>query len=102
MEEYLTINELSGRIKMAPGTIRNLIWKKQFQENVHYLKPTPRKVLFIWKAVEDWLHGKSVGDNTRIAIKTNSLINIWMDVERLKLSVETFLESLEMEHILKI
>lgn len=34
--------------------------------------------------------------------RASSLINIWMDVERLKLSVETFLESLEMEHILKI
>lgn len=34
--------------------------------------------------------------------RANSLINIWMEVERLKLSVETFLESLEIEHILKI
>jgi hypothetical protein len=57
MEEYLTTIELSRRIKMAPGTIRNLVWRKEFRENIHYLKPTPRKVLFIWSAVEAWLHG---------------------------------------------
>jgi hypothetical protein len=58
MEEYLTPNELAIRIKMAPGTVRNLVWKKVFLENVHYLRPTPRKILFIWSAVEAWLHGK--------------------------------------------
>jgi hypothetical protein len=57
METYYTTNELSERIKMAPGTIRNLVWRKEFKENVHYLKPTPRKLLFIWSAVESWLHG---------------------------------------------
>ncbi len=58
MEEYLTTKELSDRIKMAPGTIRNLVWRRQFKESIHYLKPTRRKILFIWSAVEDWLHGK--------------------------------------------
>ena len=57
METYYTTNELSERIKMAPGTIRNLVWRKEFKENVHYLKPTPRKLLFIWSAVESWLQG---------------------------------------------
>ena len=28
MKEYLTTKQLSARIQMAPGTIRNLIWKK--------------------------------------------------------------------------
>ncbi len=45
MEEYLTTVELSERIKMAPGTIRNLVWKNELKENVHYLKPTSRKLL---------------------------------------------------------
>ena len=76
MEEYLTIKEVSQRIKMSPGTIRNLIWKKAFRENVHYLKPTPRKVLFIWTAVEDWLHGRNPVDNNRIGIQSKGLINI--------------------------
>jgi hypothetical protein len=36
MEEYLTITELSSHIKMTPGTIRNLVWKNELIENVHY------------------------------------------------------------------
>lgn len=61
METYYTIKELSERIKMAPGTIRNLVWRREFKENVHYLQPTRRKLLFIWSAVEAWLHGDHIG-----------------------------------------
>lgn len=60
MEEYLTTDELSSRIKMAPGTIRNLVWKKTFVEGVHFIKPTPRKLLFVWGSIERWLHGGMV------------------------------------------
>jgi hypothetical protein len=77
MDEYLTVQELSTRIKMAPGTIRNLVWKKAFQENVHYLKPTPRKLLFIWSAVEAWLHrNASQTDTATSKSKGKCLINI--------------------------
>jgi hypothetical protein len=55
-EEYLTCLELSQRIKMSPGSIRNLVWKKELRENVHYVKPTPRKVLFLWGEIRKWLH----------------------------------------------
>ena len=48
MEEYLTTQELSSRIKMAPGTISNLVWIIKFKENIHYVKPTGRKLLFVW------------------------------------------------------
>lgn len=61
MEEYLTTVELSERIKMAPGTIRNLVWKNELKNNVHYLKPTSRKLLFIWSEVQQWLHRNSGG-----------------------------------------
>lgn len=58
MEQYLTTKELSKRIKMTPGTIRNLVWKKELQENIHFVRPTPRKLLFVWSSIEKWLHGK--------------------------------------------
>lgn len=61
MEEYLTTVELSERIKMAPGTIRNLVWKNELKENVHYLKPTSRKLLFVWSEVQQWLYRNSGG-----------------------------------------
>ena len=72
MEEYLITIELSRRIKMTPGTIRNLVWKGELIENVHYIKPTPRKLLFVWSAIEAWLYGKPAANS----VQGNSLINI--------------------------
>ena len=73
MEQYLTTKELSALIKMAPGTLRNLIWKRVLKEGVHYVRPTPRKVLFVWSAVEAWLRGRVCPPGTSDA---KSLINI--------------------------
>lgn len=73
MEEYLTTEELSKKIKMTPGTIRNLVWKKDLKENVHYVKPTPRKILFVWSAIEGWLYA---GRQNRMVNKEKGFINI--------------------------
>lgn len=72
IEEFLTTTELSKRIKMAPGTIRNLVWRNAFVENVHFVKPTPRKLLFVWSAMENWLRG----DCNPNSVKEKGLINI--------------------------
>ena len=76
MEEYLTTAELSQRIKMTPGTIRNLVWKNEFKENIHYLKPTKRKLLFVWSQVHEWMHRGSSRDEADMRAQGNSLINI--------------------------
>ena len=76
MEEYITTRELSLRIKMAPGTIRNLVWRNQFKENIHYIKPTPKKLLFIWSGVQGWLHGESPVAPEGQTNRHRSLINI--------------------------
>ena len=76
MEEYLTTDELSKRIKMAPGTIRNMIWQEKLKIGVHYLKPTPRKLLFIWSEVEAWLHQKTTSKHEYPRQNSESLINI--------------------------
>ena len=55
MEEYLTVQELGERIKFSKQSIYNLIYKKKFTLGVHYLKPTPKKILFVWSQVEKWL-----------------------------------------------
>jgi len=73
MEEYLTTEELSKRIKMTPGTIRNLVWKKELKENLHYVKPTPRKILFVWSAIEVWLYANRPNRTMR---RSKSFINI--------------------------
>lgn len=77
-EEYIDTKELARRIKMAPGTIRNMVWRGDLKLNVHYVKPTPRKVLFIWSAVEAWLYGTGKPASNVAPIKNgfqNSLIN---------------------------
>lgn len=58
---------------MTPGTIRNLVWKKEFKRNVHYVKPTSRKILFIWSGIETWLYGDK---KSGIIDKIGGLINI--------------------------
>jgi hypothetical protein len=55
MEEYITVQELGERIKFSKQSIYNLIYKKKFILGIHYLKPTPKKILFIWSEVEKWL-----------------------------------------------
>lgn len=76
MKEYLTTAELSNRIKMAPGTIRNLVWKKEFIENIHYFKPTSRKILFVWSEIEKWLYNDPLMTDIQSDVRGRSLINI--------------------------
>jgi predicted DNA-binding transcriptional regulator AlpA len=53
--EYLSINALSDRIGYAVKTIYNLVSRDIFKEGVHYFKPTKRKLLFYWPAIEQWI-----------------------------------------------
>jgi hypothetical protein len=56
MDEYLTTKELSARIKLTPGTIRNMVCRGDFKLGVHYVKAGPRRLLFLWSGIADWLH----------------------------------------------
>ena len=55
MEEYLTVKELSDRIKFSKQTLYNFINKKTFDLNKHYVKPTPKKILFKWSEIKKWI-----------------------------------------------
>ena len=55
MEEYLTVPELSIRIKFSRQTLYNLIHKGAFELGKHFLKPTPKKILFKWSEVAAWM-----------------------------------------------
>jgi excisionase family DNA binding protein len=57
MEEYLTVKELSERIKLAKQTIYNMIHKNEFELHKHYYKPKAKIILFKWSAIEKWLEG---------------------------------------------
>ena len=57
MEEYLTVRELSSRIKFSQQSIYNLIHKKVFVLGKHYFKPRSKKVLFKWSEIKAWIEG---------------------------------------------
>ncbi|MDI6749503.1 MAG: hypothetical protein QMD73_04940 [Rhodocyclaceae bacterium] len=50
---YLTTEELSGRIKYDPRTIRERLKDSVLIEGIHYFRPFGgRKILYIWEAIE--------------------------------------------------
>jgi hypothetical protein len=55
MDEYLTVNELSARIKFSKQSLYNLIHKRSLVLGKHYLKPTPKKILFKWSEIQIWM-----------------------------------------------
>lgn len=60
-EHYLTVKELSEKIKFSQQTIYNMIHKGDFVKGKHYIKPRPKKVLFLWSAVFAWLESCDSG-----------------------------------------
>lgn len=57
MQTYLTTDELAGRIKYEPRTIRERLKDSVLLEGVHYVRPFGgRKILYIWEKIEAELH----------------------------------------------
>jgi hypothetical protein len=54
-EEYLTIQELSARLKIKPKTIKNKMASGIFRKGVHYFSPAGLGPRFKWSAVVAWL-----------------------------------------------
>ena len=77
-EEYLTVKELSERIKYEIQSIYNLIHRGQFILGIHYLKPSPKKILFKWSEIKKWIGDTSNIQNAQniafddIKLSTNS------------------------------
>ena len=60
-QTYLTTEELSGRIKYDPRTIRERLKDSVLLEGVHYIRPFGgRKILFIWESIERDMSDRSV------------------------------------------
>ena len=55
MEEYLTITELSARLKIKPKTVKNKMAAGIFRRGVHYFSPPGLGPRFKWSAVVAWL-----------------------------------------------
>jgi hypothetical protein len=59
MEEYLTITELSARLKIKPKTVKNKMAAGIFRRGVHYFSPAGLGPRFKWSAVVAWLEQSS-------------------------------------------
>ncbi len=57
-EEYLTIAELSSRLKVKPKTIKNKMANGIFTRGVHYFSPRGLRPRFKWSAIVAWLEEK--------------------------------------------
>ncbi len=57
-EEYLTISELSSRLKVKPKTIKNKMANGTFTRGVHYFSPRGLRPRFKWSAIVAWLEEK--------------------------------------------
>jgi len=57
-EEYLTIEELSARLKLEPKTIRNKMASGVFRRGIHYFSPQGLRPRFKWSAIITWLEEK--------------------------------------------
>jgi len=67
MEEYLTVRELSDKIKFSKQSLYNLIHKRTFTLGKHYLKPTPKKILFKWSEIRKWMGDDLRPDEDRVS-----------------------------------
>ncbi len=72
-EEYLTTDQLCERIQYRKQTIYNMIYNGDLIQGKHFLKPTPKKLLFKWSEMEVWLGEVPVPEVERKTISNSSL-----------------------------
>ena len=70
---YLTVEELSERIKYDPRYIRENLKDRVFIEGVHYVRPFGRKLLFVWEAIEHDILGGGQPDAGTIPLSAGGL-----------------------------
>lgn len=62
-EQYLTVKELSIKIKYSRQTIYNMIHQQHFVKGKHYIKPSRKKILFLWSAIHNWLNSSEIAES---------------------------------------
>lgn len=70
---YLTVEELSQRIKYDPRYIRENLKDRVFIEGVHYVRPFGRKILFLWEVVEQEILGADATDANAIPLSAGGI-----------------------------
>jgi hypothetical protein len=54
-DEYLTIKEVAGRLRLSVKRVRNLMAVGAFLEGVHFFRRAGIRPRFRWSRVVDWL-----------------------------------------------
>lgn len=70
---YLTVEELSERIKYDSRYIREHLKDRVFVEGVHYIRPFGRKILFVWEAVEAQMETRELQIRTGIPLSRGGI-----------------------------
>jgi len=55
---YLTIEEVAALIRKVPKTVRNMMSRGVFRQEVHYFRPRGSTPLFRREAVIQWVEGR--------------------------------------------
>ena len=74
-EEYLTIEELSARLKIKPKTIKNKMASGIFRRGTHYFSPVGLGPRFKWSAVVAWIEGNDVQRESGISMRRGYTLN---------------------------
>jgi len=74
-EEYLTIEELSERLKIKPKTIKNKMASGIFRRGTHYFSPVGLGPRFKWSAVVAWIEGNDVQRESGISMRRGYTLN---------------------------
>lgn len=85
MEEYLTTDELCDRIKYRKQTVYNLIHKRVLIAGKHFVKPTPKKILFKWAEMLQWIENKENEEVCQIpsnSEQSNGCVNLVVSPEK--------------------
>jgi hypothetical protein len=67
-EEYLTISEVAGRLKVKPKTIRNKMASGVFRKGEHYFSRPGMGPRFKWSTLVAWLEETGTPDKDSIAM----------------------------------
>ena len=72
IEEYLTISDVSSRLKLRKQTLYNLIYQNKLTKGIHYFKPLPKKVLFSWTAMTKWVESSGLDNENDTLSQTQN------------------------------
>jgi hypothetical protein len=75
-EEYLTVEELSARLKLEPKTIRNKMASGIFRRGIHYFSPQGLRPRFKWSAVVAWIQGNNTQQESGIPMRRGYDLNL--------------------------